>query len=64
VQEVQAPRRCRLLLHDAWGSSQVSPLWLIPTLFLGMGIGAYVERWRWLGWAKRKHPDEVDVSWL
>ena len=37
---------------------------LLLTLFVGAAIGALVERHRWLSWAKRNHPDEVDVSWL
>lgn len=42
----------------------MSPLWLIPTALFFTGIGAYIERYRWLEWAKRTHPDEADTSWL
>jgi hypothetical protein len=40
----------------------LSALYLFPAFLLGLGIGGYIERYRWLSWAKRKHPDEVDVG--
>lgn len=36
----------------------------IAAFLLGVGLGAYVERFRWLAWARREHPEEVDTSWL
>lgn len=39
-------------------------LWLLATFLSGIGIGAYIERYRWLSWAKRNHPEEIDTSWL
>ncbi len=31
---------------------------------VGLAVGALVERWRWIRWAERNHPDEVDTTWL
>jgi hypothetical protein len=42
----------------------VSGWWLIPVLFFGVSIGAAVERYRWMSWARREHPEEVDTTWL
>lgn len=30
----------------------------------GVGVGAYIERGRWLAWAKREVPEKVDTKWL
>jgi hypothetical protein len=45
-------------------SGSVSAWFLIPAFLFGVGAGAYIERWRWLGWAYRNHPDEVDTTWM
>jgi hypothetical protein len=43
----------------------MSGWWVVPALLFGVGIGAYIERYRWLTWARREHPDEAKgVTWL
>lgn len=36
----------------------------LPLFLLGIGIGAYIERFRWLAWARREVPEKVDTKWL
>jgi hypothetical protein len=42
----------------------VTWLLLLAVFVTGLGVGGYVERYRWLAWARREHPDEVDTTWL
>jgi hypothetical protein len=41
--------------------------WLIPAVLFGMGVGGYIERYRWVMWAWRNHPEQADregLGWL
>jgi hypothetical protein len=45
----------------------VTVLWLIPAVLLGAGVGGYTERYRWVSWARRNHPEQAEaerLTWL